>query len=238
LAFGVFAAPSAQAAETTAYTCVAAPTTESAEFKDTHCIEEGMTSKTSYRHVPVGEATQLTIRPLGNETLSAEVFGAELELVGTGLECVGCMVENTGGAGNMKAVGSGGKLRYTSVTVANDAKNCTVVSDPGGEAHVIETRPLKFETDTTNSVTISPVTPPILATFEIVTAEGSTEECPFVGTHPVEGDVTATAEGATLTPVPNFEGTLTLDEFFPAQLEGEATMETGPTSAYHPAALT
>jgi hypothetical protein len=86
---------------------------------------------------------------------------------------------------------------------------------------------------------IAPVTPSVLWQFEIVTAAGSTEECPFVGTHTVEGDVTATAEGATLSPVPNFGETLVLDEFFPLQLQGEVTTTAGTTGGtYHPAALT
>jgi hypothetical protein len=235
LALSAVATAGAQAAEQTAYTCVEGGTKS---FSDSHCKTPQTGGKYGHVEIPAGTSTGLQLTAVSEPKLTAEVFGAELVLSAESISCEGCMAENVAGP-PMKVVGSGGKLHYAGVQVANDPENCTVVSHPGGVPHVVETRALKFETDTTNSVTISPVTPPILATFEIVTAEGSTEECPFVGTHTVEGDVTATAEGATLNPVPNFGETLVLDEFFPAALQGEATITAGTTGGtYHPAALT
>jgi len=238
LAFSAFSASGASAAE--AVTCVEAPTTAEAEFKDPHCVEPGHTAAgPNYKHVAFGSTpTQLTLHSASEfQFLKAELFGTAVTLRGTGVECIDCMAENSGGV----VKGSGGQLRYTGVEVVGHA-GCTVVDDENatgsgkGTADQITTTPLKFETTGTSTAVIKPVNPPVLAHINITNVGG----CPgaLTRTVNVEGEVNGTTSGATLK-VETGAGELEIEEE-PAFLEGEATMTAGETGSttHHPVALT
>ncbi|MBS1882068.1 MAG: hypothetical protein JSS97_03835 [Actinobacteria bacterium] len=236
LAFSALGASGASAAENTAFTCVSGGT----EFSNADCSSTEGTKSFHHEAIPVNTPTQLTLKTIAGETttLAATPGLALVELVATGLSCEHCMAENLESATEpkMKVEGSGGTIKYTGVTTPQSA-GCEV---PGG---TIETKPLKFVTTGTKEAVISPVTPPVLAEFEIKAKTG--QKCNITGPYTVNGDVNGTANGAILSVnVTQAQETIKLG-VAKASLVGKATIEAGntateaePNPVHHPAALT
>jgi len=242
LAFGAISASGASAQNTTAYTCVAGQGETSS-----HC-DPGSTGEGNYGHVaiPASESTQLTIDPIGEVILSAEIFGAEIEMRATGVQCIDCMAENHEEGTEMDVTGSGGQLRFTDVTVNHHEEECTVVDDESvtgsgaGTPHQVTTTPLKLTTTGTNTVRFVPVVGSVLAHLKTETSPLSHERaCPgaLIHTINVEGEANGTTTGATLH-LETGEGELAIEEE-PLFVRATTTLEAGPTGGvHHPVALT
>jgi hypothetical protein len=134
-----------------------------------------------------------TVTSSGSGILISEVGTTKLELNSTGLECVGCSIENVGGVGTGSAIGKG-KLKFTGVTVTKPA-TCAV------EGGAVETLPLKIKADymigeTANYVLFEPeaTTEPKFATFKLIKGSGS---CPIAGTYSVTGSDYVKTNNAT-----------------------------------------
>jgi hypothetical protein len=213
------------------YTCVKNPKNPVPDNKHTYsddrCVKaNGATGP--YGFEAFGQiSTGLRLIGRGIWGLFGEVFGAEVSISGTGLECVGCMIED----GGEEAVGSGEELVFTGVAVGGSfAEKCEVA----GEA--IATVPLAIRSAGSNEVVIEPVSGETLANFAISAKSGKT--CELAGVWELAGKVTGTAEGTTLN-VLTGEGELLLDGLFPSTLEVEAEIEGGTTGGeYHPLGFT
>jgi hypothetical protein len=236
LALGALAASGACAAEpgNTAYTCLSGGT----GFANADCSAEGkgFHDESIANNTP----TQLTLKSIAGEeeqVFTATIITVEVKLVGTGVECMGCMAENRQGASEMEVFGSGGTLVYTGVTIPG-MTGCSVEGTVTGTPTVgsVETEPLKVETvgQATKKALIRPVsTNNISAKFKIIKT-GS--KCNLAGAYEVTGDVVSTSEGAILNVNQSVGTTLKLGAAN-AGLKGKTTIEAGPTGGEHDAAL-
>jgi hypothetical protein len=130
----------------------------------------------------------------GSETVSAtgsnefvwEVGSTLLKLKSTGLECIGCKIENSGGA----AIGTG-KLKFTGVTVAVPS-TCAV------EGGAVETADVKIRADymigTSDYWLFEPDEGTTFATFKLIKGSGS---CVISGTYSITGTDFVKANNAT-----------------------------------------
>jgi hypothetical protein len=89
---------------------------------------------------PLGPKTTVKATQIETSTFATKVSGTEIVLHGTGVACVGCKIENSGGT----AVGSGA-MKFTGVTVEKPAK-CTTTE-------TIETKALSLQADWMGSFT-------------------------------------------------------------------------------------
>lgn len=242
VAMSAVVASGASAAETTAYTCVETEPGKG-EFENPHCDANIPGSGKNWKHVaiPPEETTQLTIAQIGeNPVLGSTIALASVELEGTSTtECVAChFTNNTKEAGKpetMRVSGSGGTLKFTGVIVKGMTAKCEIKQ--GATTGTIETKPLKFETTGTAEAKIEPVTPEVLAEFEIAAVTG--QKCNLKGSYKVTGFAVGTTTGSTLhINEPLSSGHLKLSGE-PASLKGTGTLTGGPTGAeHHPLALT
>ena len=231
LALSAIAASGASAG-TTAYTCVVAPGVGS-HFSDEDCKNIDNVTPGKFGHVAIASNQKTTTKTVstGFWSLFGKLFGANVELSATGVECVGCSGENKEVGGVMEVTGTGGKLRFTGVKVVGAESVCTVVGSATG---TITTQPLKFTTTLVTGVTLEPVTGTLLAEFNIT--GGS---CPVSGTGiKATGRARVTLAGAKLT----FNVTKASEELKlegeKATLKGEGTAEAGSGATHHPVSLT
>ena len=122
-----------------------------------------------------------SVNTTGSGELVTEVGSTKLVLKATGLECLSCTVQNTGGT----AVGAG-KLKFTGVTVVTPAP-CAVA---GGS---VTTTALNLKADymgvagptaSNNAALFVPVEGTRFATVELVKGTGA---CALAGSYPVTG---------------------------------------------------
>jgi hypothetical protein len=119
-------------------------------------------------------------------TFSTEVAGTKYKLESTGIECVGCKIENVGGS----AVGSG-KLKFTGVTVKEPA-SCSVASS-------IETTALSITADwMSGTTTYVKFVPTAGETKEFATAEIT--GCSLATNLVPKGSIFVQAKNTTGTP--------------------------------------
>jgi hypothetical protein len=127
-----------------------------------------------------------TVSSSGTGELVTEVGTTKLILKSTGLNCLNCKIENSGGV----AVGSG-ELEFTGVTVSAPS-TCAVT---GGK---VTTKPLKISADwmigTADYIKFEPVTP---STFATLTLAKGTGACAIAGSYNVSGSVFVKANNAT-----------------------------------------
>jgi hypothetical protein len=231
VALSAVAASGASAAGTTAFTCVSQA---GGAFKNAHCNNSAAAEEGAWAHKAIaeGETTQLTTTAVGTTELKVKIAGANTVLKATGVECVGCHFKNQidPTSGVMSAMGEGGHLKYTGVTI--NVASCKV---KGG---TVTTKPLTLTTFAEGGAlkaTVAPVTPKVEAIIE--TENNGTSTCTLPAEIIVEGHATGTAHGATAS----FEtgaGELNVGAQT-ATLKGEITVSGGPTEAAHgPVALT
>jgi hypothetical protein len=137
----------------------------------------------------------------------------------------------------MEVTGKGGQLTFENVKVVGLETKCQVVdaAEPAGSEAVI-TKPLKFTTTSSAGATLEPETGTLFAEFEIVARAGQT--CNVKGLVKVTGTAPATLSGAKLkVAITKASGFLKANEE-KASLNGEGTVEAGPTAAEHAVALT
>lgn len=105
----------------------------------------------------------MRLRDLANSIFKTTIGGSEVVITSTGVECVECMIENheetVEGKTVMDAVGSGGHLRFTGVTI--NLPSCTVT---GSE---INTEALKLTTTTASTALFEPVTGSTVAVIHL-----------------------------------------------------------------------
>ncbi len=251
LALSAIAATGASAG-TTAFTCVnEGPFVGANKFTEEHCKTVNNTTGTwGHRTVAAGETTVITLTSLTNPKLEGKLFGANVTLEATGVECIECSFENReveiAGVKTMEVVGpaagdAAGHLTFTGVKVVGLEEKCEVV---GTKAEDISTMPLKFTTTVSTGATLEPATGTILAEFGIKAKTG--KECSVAGSgFKVTGSSKATLSGATLNVnVTKESGELKL-EGEKAALKGEATLKIGkpatvsePNPVHRPGALT
>jgi hypothetical protein len=227
------AASSAAAAGITGYTCVEAPLTIEAEFKDNHCTEAGMNaSGSNYKHTAIAEdtSTEFVLSAVGNQKFEMEEFSSEVILEATEVECLGCTVKNQSSGTTMDVSSLGDRLLYKGMTT--DFPHCAV-SDPVKGVGKLTTEPLKFTATSLSGTKIEPVTGSVFADFDLVNSGGV---CDIAGEYLIVGFATVKTRGATLS-VNTVEGELS--EFGePVFLTGQTTMRGGESGLYHPYALT
>lgn len=201
LAFSAFAAQSASAAGTTAYTCKQTGT----GFTDAHCKTAG---SGSFGHVAIGPTTSTEVSG-SNETtggatepltLRTTITGIELELKATGV-IIGGWMENREIGGEMVVEGEGGALspEFTGVTVTKPAgKGCKVNKDAEGGVGIgefVEGNNTKATTQGQgDAVKFTPAFEKPFATFFI-------QGCSIAGlnkTYAVVGNIKGTPNGATI----------------------------------------
>jgi hypothetical protein len=207
------------------------------KFTDADCAVENNTSGTfGHKEIAAETKTVLSLTKLTNATLEGKLFGATVTLESTGIECVGCTAENRSEAGVMEVKGpaagnTGGKLRFTGVTVVGLTGTCTVVGSATGQ---ITTEALKFTTTVAGEARLEPVTGTTLAVFNITGAS-----CPVAGSNiRVTGKALTKLIGAKLkVEVLKSSGELLL-EGEKAALKGEATVKGGVSTPENPVALT
>lgn len=163
-----------------------------------------------------------------NPKIMGKLFGATVELEGTGYECIECTTENKEVGGVWEATGSG-QVALTGVTVVGLSK-CTVT---GG---TITTKSLKSVTVSASGTKFEPETGTTLAVFSIT---GS--ECAVAASNlKLTGKFLAEANGASCTlNVTKASGELAL-EGEKASFKGKFTRTIGvPKSGMlHPASFT
>jgi hypothetical protein len=247
LVFSAFAAQSASALGTTAFTCKEEAKAEF-KYKDAHCKEVSTGGNTGkFNHVAFAVPTEIigTNEKTEAETtlprpskLHATLNGVKVTLDATGVSGTGTM-ENKEVGTEMVASGTG-VITYTGVTVTPPfEENCEVA---GGS---VVTSKLKAETVPTG-LKFAPETGEVFATFEIVTKAGAhAEVCPIIKKYSVVGSVIGTIEGATTTSTAagtTAQGTLRLEskEGPKAGLDGAITISgrTGGAGAYTPLSVT
>jgi hypothetical protein len=94
---------------TTGYTCVAG---SGAANTNADC-ESSSTGTSGHVAVAANTPTTLTVNKVTNWTLGGKIFGANVELTASGVDCVGCQAESREVGGVMEAFGPEGKLRFT-----------------------------------------------------------------------------------------------------------------------------
>jgi hypothetical protein len=222
MALAAIAASGASAAGATAYTCVAG----GSGFSNADCSTTG----TGFHDVAiaVGESTAFSVKGTSTQTFSGELAGTEIELNATGVECVGCMIENKIVGGVMEAAGTA-QLNYTGVTVGGGlGKDCKVEGGVilGHETiiHTTTTRILFFHKTSTTVFTVD---------FEPLAGK----VCPIEGNYPIEGEINGTLSGANAF-ISTVEGELSLFGE-PVILTGNMTISAGLTGGeQHPLVMT
>jgi hypothetical protein len=240
VALSAVAASGASAAGATAFTCVSSGFDSSLPHNtNEHCVPGSTGGAFGHQAIVENEPTQVTLNDVTGHTsqvLFTEAAGAEVELIGNHIECLGCMAENKTVSSTMEVTGGTGateegKIRYTGVKVVGQlANDCQIAGE------TVTTEALKFTTTSATGATIEPKTGTTLATIHF--QNKAPEECPLTNV-PVKGKAAATVSGATL----KVNVTLASEELKvggePASLVGEATLEAGLTEGvHHPAALT
>jgi hypothetical protein len=224
MALSAVAASGASAAGTTAFTCVAGG---GAHNTNADC-QPGSTGTSGHEAIAANTSTTLSLTQLGNAKLTGTLFAATVELEATGVECVECKAENKEVGGVMEVTGSGGRLRFTGVTVVG-LPNCEV------ENKTVTTEPLKFTTTSAAGVTLEPVTGTLLSKLTIKEIAAT---CNVKGTFKVEGKAAGTLNGSVLSVnVTKASKELTL-EGEKASLKGEATAKASNGTTTNPVALT
>jgi hypothetical protein len=155
-----------------------------------------------------------TVSVSGSNELDWTVGSTHLQMKSTGLECLECKIENSGGTG----VGSG-KLKFTGVTLTTPS-TCSV---NGG---TIVTLPLKISPDwmkgTTDYVEFTPSSGTTFATIKIEKGTGS---CSLSGSYLLSGRVFTRSNNAT--GVYAASQTLTSSGAINAALGGELSFMSG-----------
>jgi hypothetical protein len=248
LVFSAFAAQSASAAGTTAFTCKKKAVEGGAGFSKEHCkTTDAVSTGAKYEHVAIANGTKTDITGTNEKTnaetnattiteLHATLNGVKVTLNATGVHGEGTM-ENKEEEGEMVAHGTG-RIHYTGVTLTPpfDA-NCEVVSDDASHTPgTVTTEELTAKT-VAGGLQFKPAAGEVFATFEIVTKAGAhAEVCPIIKTYKVVGSVIGTIDGATT----NFtaagttaQGTLRLEskEGPKAGLTGSLTISGKDTTA-------
>ena len=204
LLFGAFAASSASAAGTTAFTCAESPanTTLATQFKDEHCQKatttEAEKKAKGFKHVEIKETTAITgtnaktaseTTAAASSILRTKASGLETEIVCTTVSGTGELTNSLNGA---EKVASGtGTITYTGCTAPKPTgQECKV---KGGQ---VVTKKLAATTKEQGKlVKFSPFEG---TTFATITFEG----CKTAGLnieYPLTGSLKATPEGATLS---------------------------------------
>jgi len=228
-AYGAISAASASAAAT-AWTCLSGGT----GFGDADCSTAG----TGFHdeEITPGTSTGFGIKATSaTQVLKWAPFGAAIEVIATGVECVECMIENTLAGAEMEVKGepvtvlgveTGEMLRYSGVTVGGAlGVKCEV---KGG---VIKTNPLKITTNATNELTFERPAGKgvILAEFEIAAKAG--KACNVAGLYKLEGKAPGALAGAVLTfNIPAASAVLKVSGKN-ASLTGTTTVSAGVTGA-------
>lgn len=229
--FSAVAASIASAGGETAFTCVEGGGTHNT---DSHCIP-GSSGSFGHAAIPVFESTQLTLTATGNQVILFELFGAKVELIGSGLKCEGCMFNNFEGFLSMSVLGYGGRLVYTEMNAAGAlGVNCEV-KDPTTGAGTVRTEELIFISLDWKAMRAEPETGTEYMVIHFVSKPGKV--CPIAGTFSVEGDVGIGLSGANFT-LGTLRGEL-WTEGSPVLTSGTATAAAGLTGGeHHPVVLT
>jgi hypothetical protein len=208
LLVSAFAAQSASAVGTTAYTCVKGGTGGTGvKYTTPHCRPKDESGEYGHTAIANGTTTELTVNgkdEKGNSItgfLVSTAFGATIELEGKSVTGTGQMTNSIEG-GEMIASGVGA-ITYTNVSVVKPL-NCKVKTDgPANEEledGVIHTEALKTTTkEQGDRLKFEPVTAPTVARFWLVTDKGPpASPCPLhTNTFTVTGSVTGVPNGAT-----------------------------------------
>jgi hypothetical protein len=231
---------SGASAGATAFTCVKGGAEGTNKFSEEDCSTVSNPSGAwGHKAIEVGKTTVLSLTSLTNPTLEGKLFGANVTLEATSVECEGCSAENHLEGGVMEVRGpaekmTGGKLRFSGVKVVG-LPECTVFDPrPIPVEKQITTEALKFTTTVAGEARLEPVTGTTLAVFNIT---GAT--CPVAGSGiTVTGKSLAKLTGAKLK-VEVLKSSLELQlEGEKAALKGEATVKGGATTPENPVALT
>jgi hypothetical protein len=232
LLVSAFAAQSASAVGTTAYTCTTGGASDYAAG-DTHCKTNVGAGKGTLGHIAIANLT--TTELIGsNETtggaktntlLKATIAGAAVTLTGATTTGSGSM-ENVEEGGEMIAKGTG-TITYSGVTATG---GCKVFTDnengTNGEEGVIHTEPLKASTKGVgDKLKFEPAVGTVFARFNLANCTNTG----INGTYTVTGSVISTnIEGATT----NFthadtttQNTLKLNGTIKAGIEGTLTLK-------------
>ncbi|HEX5608672.1 MAG TPA: hypothetical protein VFX45_01110 [Solirubrobacterales bacterium] len=237
LLVSAFAAQSASAVGTTAYTCATTGTATGTKFSDAHCKTSNAAGE--FRHVAIanGTSTELTGSnettggAKSNTLLKATIAGSAFTLTSTTTSGSGTMTNSESG-GEMIASGTG-TITYTGVTASGGCKVFTddPVTGTKGEEGVIHTETLKASTaGQGDALKFEPNTGTVFARFIL---EGCTNTG-INGTYTVTGSVKTTSiEGATS----NFthagtteQNTLKLNGTIKAGIEGVLTLKSRANS--------
>lgn len=244
LLFSVAAAQAANAAGTTAYTCVEGAVAPN-QFTDSHCRVAG---EGKYKHIAIANktTTEITVTNVGVGRLKATIGGIATEFIATGTQASGWM-ENTEAGGEMYIHGLG-TTTYTGVSVNAPAnKGCKVSTDNGGvagEVGVIHTNTLKGTSQGQGDMgKLEPAEGEVFATFIMSGCTGSAALEALNKTYTVTGSVKCAGTGSTVqcTHASTTEqNTLKLNGSIKAGVEVETTAvgRDKPTEAYTPLAVT
>jgi hypothetical protein len=213
----------------TAFTCVAG----AGEHNTNNDCQPGSTGNFGHVAIAEGTSTGLALDKLTNLELTIRIGLTNVVFTVHGaVDCIECMAENHSAGGVMDVTGTGGRLRFTEVTVS--PASCGVESITG-EAGVIETEPLHLTTLSTTRATIEPAEEGgAITKFKFTGAS-----CPLTGLGTIS--ITGHADGTLKGAVAKFEtgtGELMIGTQI-VHLNGEATATAGVTGAeYHAIALT
>jgi hypothetical protein len=201
-------------AGTTYFACVKGA---GAHNTNVDCTPGGPNEGFGHLALAPNDATTVVHRKLTNPKLVTKLFGANIELEATGLECEGCSLENKEVGGVMEATGTG-KLRFSGVKVVGLESKCTVV---GVSTGVVVTKALRFTTTSVAGMTLEPESETLLAVFNITGGE-----CVVAGTGlQVTGKAFVEAMGATVIVNVTKASAELLLEGEKASLKGEGTIE-------------
>jgi hypothetical protein len=202
LVFSAFAASSASAFGTTAFTCKKQAAGVASTFSDEHCTK-AVVGTGGWKHEPIAlntktaftasnEKTELETTKAKHATLNSKIGGLETEITCTTVTAEGFLTNETPGGAGTEMVNTGSEIviHYSGCTVPKPAgQNCKIKEGK------ITTNKLK--STTAGKGDKIEFKPEAGTTFVPITFEGC-KTVELSKTYPVEGSVLAIPNGATL----------------------------------------
>jgi hypothetical protein len=133
-----------------------------------------------------GSTKTLTTTAVGTQKLQTTVATSPLDITATGVECVSCVIKNTGSTATID-----GTLKFTSVTVS-EPTGCSVEGGTVTTKALTAVLGMKNGSSTIATLKFSPESG---TTFATVVLTGTS--CPIAGTYKVTGSQFAEATNAT-----------------------------------------
>jgi hypothetical protein len=143
-----------------------------------------------------GTTKAVTMTAVGTQKLETTVGGTKIDITATGIECISCVIKNTGTTATMDVT-----LKFTGVTVSEPA-TCSI---PGG---TVETKALTTVVgmNTAKTIATHKLTPQSGSTFASFELTGAS--CSIAGTYKITGTIFSQTVNATGVFAANQESTL------------------------------